>query len=260
MKNSKLPLLSFSEQDESRRRMNVYLLEQSLVDVPSQDDWLSTSEAACLARMRFEKRRTDWRLGRWAAKRAIATHLRLPTVPHALAEIEIRPAPSGAPEALLRGHPAGIAISLSHRAGTALCAIADSRAALGCDLEIAEPRSEAFIADYFTAEEQELVYRSDPELRSQLLALLWSAKESALKALCIGLRVDTRSLTVNLMDHPIQLAQSSPSGGDQWHPLRVSFGADRLFEGWWRHAYLLLQTVISTPPPFQPTSLVLATT
>ncbi len=31
---------------------------------------------------------------------------------------------------------------------------------LGCDLEVIEPRSEAFLSDYFTAEEQALVARA----------------------------------------------------------------------------------------------------
>ena len=64
--------------------------------------------------------------------------------------------------------------------------------ALGCDLEVIEPRSEEFVADYFTTEEQKMVSQAPIADRSKLLALLWSAKESALKALREGLRFDTR--------------------------------------------------------------------
>ena len=71
---------------------------------------------------------------------------------------------------------------------------------LGCDLEIVEPRSDAFVADYFTAEEQEVVRQACPADRFALIALIWSAKESALKALQSGLRIDTRSLSVALDD------------------------------------------------------------
>ena len=39
--------------------MDVYWLEQVGADVPPNDDWLSASEAACLARLRFAKRRAD---------------------------------------------------------------------------------------------------------------------------------------------------------------------------------------------------------
>ena len=78
-----------------------------------------------------------------------------------------------------------------------------SGAELGCDLEIVEPRSDAFIADYFTAEEQALIERTSAADRSLLLALLWSAKESALKALRAGLRLDTRSVIVRPVAAPL---------------------------------------------------------
>ena len=176
--------------------MDVYWLEQTEADLPAENDWLSASERLRLDGMRFAKRHADWRLGRWTAKRALAAYLNLPSHPQHLADIEIRSAPSGAPEVFIANQPAGVAISLSHRAGVAACAITLSGAELGCDLEIVEPRSDAFIADYFATEEQALIERTSAAERSLLLALLWSGKESALKALRTGLRLDTRSVTV----------------------------------------------------------------
>jgi len=176
--------------------MNVYWLEQTEADVPQDHDWLSANEAARLNGMRFAKRRADWRLGRWTAKRALAAYLNLPSHPQALTDIELRPASSGAPEVFFANKPAAVAVSLSHRAGSALCAVAPSGAALGCDLEIIEPRSDGFVADYFTPEEQALVAEAPAPDRPRLSALLWSAKESALKALRAGLRLDTRCVTV----------------------------------------------------------------
>ena len=79
--------------------MDVCWLEQTEADVPAENDWLNASEAARLNAMRFAKRRADWRLGRWTAKRALAVCLNLPFDRRALAGIEIRSAPSGAPEA-----------------------------------------------------------------------------------------------------------------------------------------------------------------
>jgi len=178
--------------------MNVYWLEQTEADVPQDHDWLSANEAARLNGMRFAKRRADWRLGRWTAKRALAAYLNVPFHPQALTDIELRPASSGAPEVFFANKPAAVAVSLSHRAGSALCAVAPSGAALGCDLEIIEPRSDGFVADYFTPEEQALVSEALAPDRPPLLALLWSAKESALKALRTGLRLDTRCVTVEV--------------------------------------------------------------
>src|ERR1700726_3327008 len=141
--------------------------------------------------MRIPKRRADWRLGRWTAKHAVTACLNLPTEPFTFADIQIRAASSGAPEVLLHDEPAEIAISLSHRSGTALCTLAPPGVTFGCDLETVEPRSDGFIADYFTDDERNLIARSSRQERPLLLALLWSAKESALKALRVGLRFDT---------------------------------------------------------------------
>jgi len=130
--------------------METHWLEQTEADLPAHDDWLSSDEAVLLSRMRFAKRRADWRLGRWTAKRAVAACLNLPD-PHALREIEVRPAPSGAPQVFVRNRFAAVTISISHRAGVAVCAIVMGGAQLGCDLELIEPRDGSFVADYFTS-------------------------------------------------------------------------------------------------------------
>lgn len=218
--------------------MRVYWLTQSEEDVPHESDWLSVEELARLERFRFPKRKADWRLGRWTAKRAIAACLRWPSHPRVLAQIEIHPTPSGAPEAILPGLTTPLAFSLSHRAGTSMCAVSSVRMNLGCDLEIVEPRSSAFITDYFTSEEQNLVAQLPHADRPELLALLWSAKESALKALGQGLRVDTRSLSVALSGQP------DISG---WCPLLVHGADSRVFPGWWRKNDEFLLTLVSDP-------------
>src|SRR5579864_1651730 len=177
--------------------MNVYWLEQSEADVPAENNWLSANEAACLTGLRFAKRRCDWRLGRWTAKLALSICVDVPSTIEVFKKIEIRPAQSGAPEIFFANQPAPVTISLSHRDGIAACAVAISGVDIGCDLESVEPRSDAFVGDYFTIEEQALVARASAVNRPRLLALLWSAKESALKALHEGLRLDTRSVTVS---------------------------------------------------------------
>jgi 4'-phosphopantetheinyl transferase len=227
--------------------MNVYWLEQTEADVPIENDWLSANEAVCLNGMRFAKRRADWRLGRWAAKLALSVTLDAPAHPEAFKRIEIRPAPSGAPEAFFDDRPAGVTISLSHRSGVAACAVAMSGVEMGCDLEVVEPRSDAFVADYFTIEEQALVAHASAADRDRLLALLWSGKESALKALRAGLRLDTRLVIV------IPCAASFDLNG--WNQLRVRCTGDRcpgVFHGWWQNAGNMVRTVVAAPPPDPP--------
>jgi len=220
----------------------VYWLEQRETDVPPENDWLSPAEVLRLAGLRFAKRRADWRLGRWTAKRALAICLNLGDHHQALAKLEIGVAPSGAPEVILGQQPAGASISLSHCSGRAVCAVAPAEAALGCDVERIEARSHAFLADYFSPEEQALVAHSaDP---SGLLTLLWSGKESALKALHAGLRLDTRSVIVN--------PSGSSSDLNSWQGLRVRHEKDQVFQGWWRRDHDFVHTLVSAPPADPP--------
>jgi len=235
-----------------RRDMTeVYWLEQAGTDVPAGSDWLSEGEALRLSQMRFPKRLADWRLGRWTGKCALAAFLRHPLdLPH-LAQIEIIPSPEGAPEAFVAGRRTAATISLSHRAGLAVCAVASSSVALGCDLEIIEPRSDSFVTDYFTAEEQTLIARMPIADQPRLLALLWSAKESTLKALGIGLRADTRSVMVRPDSEwtgGLQVADISPA----WQALHVRCIDDQVFHGWWQETGKLMRTLIAAPPPTVP--------
>ncbi|MGA3053676.1 MAG: 4'-phosphopantetheinyl transferase superfamily protein [Candidatus Korobacteraceae bacterium] len=241
--------------------MDVFWLEQAEADLPSQNDWLSASERLRLDGMRFAKRHADWRLGRWTAKRALAAYLHLPSHSRDLAGIEIRSAPSGAPEVFIANQPAGVAISLSHRAGVAACAVTLSGAELGCDLEIVEPRSDAFLADYFVTEEQALIERTSAAERSRLLALLWSGKESALKALRAGLRLDTRSVTVRPVAPALHgdghaqapaLAALASYGPESWQPLQVVYEGGQIFHGWWQNTGDLLRTMVASPRPAAP--------
>jgi 4'-phosphopantetheinyl transferase len=233
--------------------------------VAAANDWLSASEVDRLKGMRFAKRRADWGLGRWTAKRALAVYLNVPVHPEALAEIEIRPTPSGAPEVFFANQPAPVTVSLSHRARTAICAVAPSGAALGCDLEIIEPRSEAFLTDFFTTEEQALVARAFASDRPQLCTLLWSGKESALKALRAGLRLDTRCVIVNPADalgRPAEggagctqdpaLAIQASYEVNSWRPLCVRYSGGQVFHGWWQNAGHLLRTIVTAPPSAPP--------
>jgi 4'-phosphopantetheinyl transferase len=225
--------------------MKVYWLEQTRADVPPDNEWLSPAEADRLSRMMVPKRRDDWRLGRWTAKRAIADRLEISADQRVLAEIEVRPAESGAPEVYIAGRAADTTISLSHRDGVGLCAVGPVGVMLGCDLELIEPHSEAFIRDYFSDEEQAVVRKAAASERFQLLALLWSAKESALKALHAGLRLSTRSVSVEgIRSHSL----------NDWSPLQVHHLDGRVFAGWWRSSDRMVRTLVAEPPPDVPIS------
>jgi 4'-phosphopantetheinyl transferase len=239
--------------------MEVLWLEQTLADVASDDSWFSDIERLHLNSLRFPKRRSDWRLGRWTAKHGVAACLNLPNNTETLAAIGIRPAASGAPEVFLSDKPAGVCISLSHRDNVAVCAVAPDSAMLGCDLEVVEPRTPAFIADYFTMEEQTMIAGSAVSERDGIAALLWSAKESALKALRTGLRLDTHCVEVSLGQGWSSAAKevfapttrpsppAAPHQDGDWHPLTVSHAHGQAFRGWWLCTGKLVRTVVSVP-------------
>ena len=241
--------------------MDVYWLEQSAADLPAQNDWLSASDRTRLNAMRFEKRRDDWRLGRWTAKLAVAAYLDLPTDLPALAEIEIRPAPSGAPEVFLANQPAEVTISLSHRDGMAICAVAASGVALGCDLEIVEPRSDAFVTRLFHAGRTRVGRPGTP--RGPLSTSRSALERQGERAQSPAHRPSSR--------HPIGSRQPlgwvpnkdlprshedprespSPSWLRRLAPACMfACGGDQLFQGWWQHEQNLAANTGRRPIPF----------
>ena len=211
--------------------------------LPAAGDWLSTAERSRAGALRYTKRRTDFLLGRWTLKLAVAKVLGWPEDPTVLARIEGRNAPSGAPLLFIDGEPAEQGISLTDRAGCAVCLVAARAAAVGCDVEIVEPRSDAFVRDYLTQAEQRLVGTAGPA-RDMAANLVWSAKESALKVLTTGLRRDTRSVEVTV-------AELSPLERT-WSALRVRTAEGADFPGWWRRSGPFLITACwpgGGPPP-----------
>jgi 4'-phosphopantetheinyl transferase len=213
-------------------------LSQGMADPPSGDGWLSAREAAWIGRMRFPKRRAEFRLGRWTAKTALALYLGRGRTPEELRAIEIDRAPDGAPHPLVEGRPAEVSLTMTDRADQAVCLVGPPGTALGCDLELVEPRSDAFLADFLTPAEQRLVAEAGAE-RDLVANLVWCGKESALKVLRTGLRRDTRSVEV-----------SFPEGDrrDGWAPMSVRAAEGAIFPGWWQRFGAFVLTVAAAEP------------
>ena len=205
-------------------------LTQSMPDLPSGLDWhaqkwLADEERVRLAAMRIAKRRADFALGRWTAKRAIAAWMATAPPLDALA---VRAAADGAPEAYLGGVRLPLTVSLSHSAGRALAAVRDGSAALGADLERGEPRSPLLVDEFFTSDEAARIRARPADDRDRAITALWSAKESALKARRSGLREDPRRIGVELgLD-----AAGAPDGA--WRAMAIAVdGSPAGLTGWW---------------------------
>lgn len=214
-------------------------------DVPRDDAWLSSPELAVQGRMTIAKRRADWRLGRWTAKRLVAV-----TVGTDAADARILAAPDGVPEVTFAdGRPVPIVLSISHSSGRAFCAVAPSGTWLGCDVEALEPRSDAFVRDAFTEGEAAFVGAALGEERTLRSNLVWSAKESALKALRVGLRADTRWAEVVMFGVPDDAAGTGWLELELRIPRRAELGPGMpgSMRGWWRRDGRSVLTVVAEP-------------
>ncbi len=208
--------------------------------VPQGQQWLTGTEAARASTMRFTKRRTEYLLRRYAGKCAVAAAVGLPHDPGSLGRIGVLNRMTGAPYVEVDGRTLGLDVSLTDRAGWAVCLVGPDLGAVGVDLEIVEPRSDGFVRDFLTAAERDVVADAPgPDAHDAVANLIWSAKESALKVLRTGLRADTRTVEV-VLDDPSGIS----TGVGQWQHLSVASGADR-FPGWWLRDGVFLLTVVA---------------
>ena len=235
---------------------------------------LSPAEQQRLAGFKVAKRRRDWLLGRWTAKRLLQRYVAQRTgVWLPLDTFEIASDPDGAPRVIidctvqiadcssnlqsatlrLRSGQVcnlqSLSLSISHCNGYAFCAISDRDGlAIGVDIERIAPRAPEFTADYFTEHELARVAASTAYERDATITLIWSAKEAALKALRLGLTVDTRQVSIEL--------DGQRNATLAWAPLAVrsalpQAGPAGSLQGWWRIVgeYALTLAVLSTEQP-----------
>jgi 4'-phosphopantetheinyl transferase len=215
-------------------------LTASLAEVPDGEGWLGAHERRALGALGVEKRRADWRLGRWTAKAAVGAWLALPA-----SRIEILAGTDGAPEAWLDGERAPVSVSLSHRGGRALAAVTAAPGVIGCDVELVEPRSGAFVREWLAPAEQRLVAAFDGRERDRIANLVWTAKEAAAKVRREGLRLDVRRAVVDVPD--------AAARASSWRQLSVDWGQEGArTAGWWRDEPGWVMAILGDPAPDRP--------
>ncbi len=242
-----------SRLDHSERGWRVHWLATGEASVPDGTGWMSGREIARLDGLRFTKPRTEYLLRRWSAKRAVAVALGLQMDPGSASRIELLNHPSGAPYVLLDAAAAGVDVSLTDRAGWAVVLVGQPGSlpsgTLGVDLELVEPRSAGFVADFLTDAERSYVASrgglGEPGW-DEAANLLWSAKEAVLKVQRVGLRVDTRTVEVTIDHH---------ARPDAWAPLAATGADGTAYPGWWRRDGQFLLTIAYREPQAPPTLL-----
>lgn len=177
--------------------------------------WLAAPERERLSHLKVEKRRRDWVLGRLNLKSLlvdlVAERWGVRLEPHHLLIDRmasgapcVRLAPGSPPAGgMVEGQRLPLSVSNSHSGGHALGAAlwtdallaAGWTCAVGADLEVIEPRSPGFVADFLTADERHYCGAAAGAERDARANLVWSAKEAVLKVLQRGLSADTWWLT-----------------------------------------------------------------
>jgi phosphopantetheinyl transferase len=122
---------------------------------------------------------------------------------------------------------------------------------VGVDIEGVEPRSDSFVQAYFAAEEIHWIGQALDDQQALLGTITWSAKEAVLKALQLGLTVETQRV-ICLPAAGMELSASPELGWNEVYvqcdpallpeamrragrlPLANNF--DWQIRGWWRRA------------------------
>jgi 4'-phosphopantetheinyl transferase len=177
------------ELDSPRPGVRLWLADLDAEDPGAADAWLSPSEKARAARFAFARDARRYRAGHVVLRRLLHAHDDLPP----RAEFEI--GPHGKPSS--GGRPFNVSDSGSHL----LVALGDTGGAdIGVDLELLRPMDDsAELAErHFTAAERASLAAAPAEEASRCFLGGWTRKEACLKALGLGLGVDTSRFEAGL--------------------------------------------------------------
>lgn len=214
---------------------------------------LAPTEAQTLTSLKVPKRRQDWLIGRHTLKTMLVEHLRREhgqTVRPS--DMEVRPAPDGAPEVWTEGRRLDFQVSITHSEGRAATAVSPHPSvSVGIDLETVASRSPRFVTDYFTSAEVEQVRLAPAAEREWLVTTIWSGKEAVLKSLRLGLTVSPRLVTCR----PFRPSHTD----DGWRPMQVdaapealtragATAPDTVLTGWWRPVDRQVLTLVTCAP------------
>jgi len=168
----------------------------------------------------------SWLLGRIAAKDAVRDWLWNQGVgPLFPAEVEVSNGDRGQPH--VRGRfDADLRISLAHSRTLAVAMVGLGKP-VGIDIEVVEPRDDAFAAIVLTDAERDLVAAAD---RDRTLTRLWVAKEAVAKAAGTGLKGRPKDFEVAAITGDALLV------GDRWIDTEIVTDekGDEFIVGWTR--------------------------
>ena len=207
-------------------------------EMPDAVDWLHPAESLEYQRFSVEKRKRDWLLGRWTAKTLLKSCW-LPEME--ISALRIKSGENREPHFLEGDTLQPYTITISHGHGQAFCATARKDVLLGCDLEQVRDRSRFFLSDYFSRNEKSLEEKTDLE-SPVFFTLCWSAKESVMKALKLGMKLHPKKIELVSLE----------TGKEGWKTLIVrNLVDDQLFYGKWIPEGELVYVIVSDVADFE---------
>jgi len=163
-------------------------------EVKAVHEFLNEGEREIYWGFKTRKRQLEWLAGRVAIK---SLYSRVNNLNVSSAELIVERETSGLPYLVERGERASGRISISHNAGWVAVCQSDSELRIGIDLEEIRSRDPAFLTDYFSQAEQEQIMNGGIHTLDFRTNLIWSAKESVLKAISTGLGTDPLKVEID---------------------------------------------------------------
>lgn len=214
----------------------IYWNQSQVTEPQAAVESLSAAERDTYDGFRFDQRRRTWLAGRYAAKSLLSNAMDGDLGPD---QIVIANNDLGAPLAIVSGKRVPGCLSISHTGEWGAAAFASSGIQVGIDIERITMRSGAFVRDYFTAHEVELVSAANGNA-AETITLIWSAKEALLKAMGVGLRLDTRQVEV------LSISESGQVDQTGWHWMGlVSPKLQAQVDAFWRMFKGQLMTLVA---------------
>jgi phosphopantetheine--protein transferase-like protein len=158
--------------------------------------YFSLEEKVEYSRFKVIKRQFEWITSRITSKQMIKQILKGEKIN--FPDIRIEKEKTGQPYINItgQGRLEGT-FSLSHSNGYVFCGYSSVKELkFGLDIEKIEERSLEFAQDYFTPREIEKYLTMDKIDKNEFTTMVWSAKESVLKTLGLGLSIDTRKVEI----------------------------------------------------------------
>ena len=112
--------------------------------------------------------------------------------------------------------PHGIYFNISHSGNWVVCAIDDS-GPVGVDVEVIKPIDFAIAERFFSSDEYISFINQPEELQQKYFFMLWTLKESYIKAEGKGLSIPLNSFSIKIADHKINVSAGSESKKYYFH-------------------------------------------